>query len=300
MMIDTRYQRDLAAARSRVRASGSRLVETPLGKIEYIDCGHGAPVLWVHGILGGADQGPAMAQTYLGDGYRIIAVSRFGYLGSPLPPDASPAAQADLYACLLDTLGIDTVTLVGTSAGSASSLQFALRHPGRCTALVLWSMAVPPYPKPALPLRLALQTFFGSDFLIWAVITYFPGWMQRIMGVPAPYQRGLAPVQLDWLSTVMVSFLPVSLRIEGIMNDVCVSNPGMNDTAIFEKIAVPKLIIHAVDDPMPPFTGAREIANWLPNTRFVEISDGGHLLLGHLDQVQTEIAAFIQQHAGER
>jgi CubicO group peptidase (beta-lactamase class C family) len=52
----------------------------------------------------------------VGEGFRIIAPSRIGYLRIPLPQDASPAAQADAYACLLDALNISKVAVVGVSA----------------------------------------------------------------------------------------------------------------------------------------------------------------------------------------
>ena len=45
--------------------------------------------------------------------------------------------QADAYAQLLDHLGIDKVVVVSISAGAWSALQFAIRHPERCLALVL-------------------------------------------------------------------------------------------------------------------------------------------------------------------
>jgi pimeloyl-ACP methyl ester carboxylesterase len=50
--------------------------------------------------------------------------------------------QADAFVQLLDHLGIDKVVVVGISAGAWSSLQFAVRHPDRCRALVL-PLAVP-------------------------------------------------------------------------------------------------------------------------------------------------------------
>jgi pimeloyl-ACP methyl ester carboxylesterase len=214
-----------------------------------------------------------------------------------LPEDSSPAAQADLYASLLDTLGIRKVALVGTSAGTASSFQFALRHPERCTALVLWSMAVPPHAFPSHPVRFALRSFFGSDFLLWAFVTYFPAGMFKQMGVPRLVQRRLTPDQRQWLQNAMATFLPTSQRIQGIMNDVCLTNPGVNDPSPFEPISIPKLIIHAVDDPMPAFETAKAIARRLQNARFIKINSGGHLLLGHFDQVRAEMSAFIRQHA---
>lgn len=297
MTFYSRYKRDLDAAGSRVRTCGSRVVTTKLGPIEYIDFGHGQPVLWVHGVVGGSDQGPYMSQAYIGEGVRVIAVSRFGYLRSPLPQDSSPAAQADVYATLLDALEIQKATLVGTSAGSASCLQFGLRHPKRCSALVLWSMAVPPNEIPSRLARSVLEAFFGSDFGFWAMITYAPSILLGIMGVPKPIRNRLTLAEHEWLSVLMQSFLPVSLRIKGIMNDLCVSNPGMNEINMVERVLVPTLIIHAVDDPMPPFAGAKQIASRLPNARFMEVRRGGHLLLGHLEEVRAEIKAFIKQNA---
>ncbi len=60
-----------------------------------------------HGIGGGFDQGLGLADGYLGDGYTVIAPSRFGYHATPLPADATPASQADAFVCLLDSLQIE-------------------------------------------------------------------------------------------------------------------------------------------------------------------------------------------------
>lgn len=44
------YTNDLEAARTRVRLSGSRTVDTSLGPIETVTFGDGLPVLCVHGV----------------------------------------------------------------------------------------------------------------------------------------------------------------------------------------------------------------------------------------------------------
>jgi pimeloyl-ACP methyl ester carboxylesterase len=67
----------------------------------------------------------------------MIAPSRFGYFGSTLSPDATPADQAEAYALLLDHLGIDRVAILAYSAGSASALELAVRHPDRVLGLIL-------------------------------------------------------------------------------------------------------------------------------------------------------------------
>ena len=70
-------------------------------------------------------------------------MSRFGYLRTPMPVDASAAAQADAHVCLLDALGIRRAAVMGGSAGAPSALQMAIRHPDRVSALVLRQAALP-------------------------------------------------------------------------------------------------------------------------------------------------------------
>ncbi len=296
-MCFSRYRRDLAAARDRVEASGSSVVETRLGAIEASIFGEGPPVLLVHGVVGGCDQGRAMARAYVGDGFQIIAVSRFGYLRSPLPQNSSPAAQADLYGALLDSLEIRRAALVGTSAGGSSSLQFALRHPERCAALVLWSTVVPPHPIPARPAQAVMRAYFGSDFAFWATMTYARARMFGLMGTPRPVQDRLDSEQRQWHTEAMYNLMPVSLRVRGIMNDVCVSNPDLNAGYPLETISVPALMLHAVDDPMPPVAVARRMAARIPGARFIAFQDGGHLFLGHQAEARAEIAAFLREQA---
>ena len=187
MNVLKKYREDIESARRRVLV-GSRLAETDRGAVEHVVSGEGLPVLWVHGIVGGADQGPLMSSAFLGEGFRVLSVSRFGYLRSPLPTDGTPAAQADVYAALLDRLGIDAAALVGSSAGGPSALQFALRHRSRCSALALWSMAVPGAGGLPGALRPALRAFFGSDFLQWTIARFWPTLMLGIMGVPKAVQ----------------------------------------------------------------------------------------------------------------
>lgn len=130
------YQHDISAARERI-SSGSKVIDTACGQIEYADIGEGAPVLVIHGAGGGFDQGLMAAHDWIGDGYRFIAPSRFGYLGTPLPLNATPVAQADAHACLLDALSIKRAAVVAASAGALSAVPLAIRHPDYVSAMVL-------------------------------------------------------------------------------------------------------------------------------------------------------------------
>jgi len=92
------YRGEIRTVQEHIESLGSQVVKTNCGPIEYAQIGEGYPVLVVHGNGGGFDQGLSLAETYLGEGFQIIAPSRFGYLGSPLPAGATPVEQADAYA----------------------------------------------------------------------------------------------------------------------------------------------------------------------------------------------------------
>lgn len=67
-------------------------------------------MLVVHGAGGGYDHGIILSEIFLNEDLRMIAPSRFGFLRTPLPTNATPAAQADAYIDLLDALNISKVS----------------------------------------------------------------------------------------------------------------------------------------------------------------------------------------------
>src|SRR5687768_9341948 len=88
-----RYRRDLNAARARVASVDRHVISTQWGAVEYAERGYGDPVLVVHGIYHNCVGGLLSVRDLCPD-RRVIAPSRFGYLGSSMPPNATPAVQA--------------------------------------------------------------------------------------------------------------------------------------------------------------------------------------------------------------
>jgi pimeloyl-ACP methyl ester carboxylesterase len=167
------FARDLSLARARL-AGHSETLQTSVGTLEYSVRGAGEPILAIHGAGGGFDQAIDMTGALVEHEYRLIAPSRFGYLRSSLPAELTVAMQADAYAELLDHLGIDQAVVVGISAGAWSSMQFAIRHPQRCRALVLI------VPADYLPAGTAVHggafvtAMISSDFFAWAALRLMP------------------------------------------------------------------------------------------------------------------------------
>lgn len=116
-----------------------RTATTAHGPIEYADVGDpsGPVVLTVHGSPGGVDQGIAMGHFLAAEGFRVVAMSRPGYLGTPLTPaNAGIDAQADVGIALLDELGVASAGVLAWSGGGPMGYRLARRHPHRVRALV--------------------------------------------------------------------------------------------------------------------------------------------------------------------
>src|SRR6187455_2809747 len=171
------YRRDMNAARSRLAAVERHVVSTKWGAVEYAERGSGDPVLVVHGIFHNC-VGGLLSVRDLSD-RRFIAPSRFGYLGSNMPLDATPAHQADALAALLDALGIDRIDVIGESAGATSALQLALRHPERVKHLAVLVGNLPG--SPTAIVQPSWTKRVNRQFVLWALRTVAPSMMVRLV-----------------------------------------------------------------------------------------------------------------------
>jgi len=117
-------------------SSNSLVLDTALGPIEYRQWGYGGPtILFLHGTPGGYDQ-YYPPPNFDPSSRRVIAVSRPGYLRTPIESGESLVEQADLYAALLDALEINEVIVMGVSGGGPGAITFAATHPERTQALI--------------------------------------------------------------------------------------------------------------------------------------------------------------------
>jgi len=288
------YRSDIRAAGERA-LSGSAIVQTRVGPIEYATLGDGAPILIVHGTGGGWDQGLFSARGVVPYGFRLLAPSRFGYLRTPMPSDHSPLAEADAFAAFLDALNIDRVAVMSFSAGTAPAVQFALRYPERVSALVLVVPAAggmsPQIPKG--PPVLVMNVVLRFDLPMWLAMRFAPEIMYKVVAVPPSLVTTLSPEDSATLHEGIRMLLPVSMRRHGMINDAKNMSGSMPLFPI-EKITAPTLLISAEDDLYQTLRVARRAAGIIPGARLVAFKSGGHLLLGRAAEVWPQVAAFLE------
>ncbi len=294
------FRRELDRAERRV-STKSRILNTSHGPIEFSSVGNGFPLLIIHGAGGGFDQLRGLeSDAHLSElGFRLIFVSRFGYLRTPLPTDASTRAQADVYAALLDTLGITQVGVIAVSAGAPSGLQFCASYPEKCAAVVLLvpaafvpgqSATAPNAPPRA---ELFLNTLLKSDFAFWlAAKVARRSMIESILATPIEVAERASAAERERLDHVLMDILPVSRRRAGLLNDAAVVK--QLEPADLSRIKVPTLLVSAEDDLYGTFRSARHLAKEIPGARLVLYPDGGHLWVGHEVEFERELQAFLR------
>lgn len=298
LVVRSRFERDITIAAERA-AQGSTVIDTRCGPIEVQQAGEGTPLLMIHGSGGGHDQGMAWSRPLTQQGVRVIAMSRFGYLRTPRPADASPERQADAHVCLLDALGIRQAAVMGVSAGGPSAMQTAIRHPDRVSALVL---VVPIAWKPGALADSAppvsdekdqwLLRLLGSDFLFWTALQVARDPLIRHVLATPPEQVAAASAQeRARVNDLADRILPVSRRAAGLRDDTRLGK-RLGPYAL-ESIRVPTLVVSARDDGFGTYAGAQYTASRIAGAKFIGFDDGGHLLVEHEAQVQAEILRLL-------
>jgi 2-hydroxy-6-oxonona-2,4-dienedioate hydrolase len=292
------YDADLSQARD-VASRSARIANTSAGPIEYAEKGAGIPLLSIHGAGGGYDQGLVNVADFVGDGFRVIAPSRFGYLGTPVPSDRSPAAQADAHAALLTELKVDKAIVIGISAGARSAVELAVRHSERVAGLIL---IVPGTYAPASPVAVeesrksALVLWLvnnGADFTWWATEKIAPSILIRFIGVRPELFASSTRAEQERVMQIVRSIEPLSRRFPGINID---SNPDLRRPPLGD-INVPTLVISARDDLFNTLPAAEFAAATIPNAELVVYDTGGHLLVGRQLAVRKVVSDFLAHHS---
>lgn len=294
------YSSAISAARAACDPSLSAVIPTRFGDLEYAEAGGGAPLLMIHGTGGGFDQGLLFTRELLAKGYRIIAPSRFGYLRSSFPSDPSSANQADAFVELLDQLHIDRIAIAGGSAGALSAIEFAVRHPERCAALL------PIVPASYTPDSEAVtadnppagveagMALLRSDFLFWCGTAVAADLMVgTLLATDPALLKVVDAAEAERAREILRGILPVSRRAEGLFNDALLA--GHPAPSALETIAAPTFAISAEDDRFGTAKAARHIAATVPGARLTVFPSGGHIWLGHDRDLFDQIDAFLTE-----
>ena len=258
--------------------------------MEYADWGEGPVALVIHGSPGGYDQGLVYGEELRRRGFRILAISRPGYLRTPLLTGVTVEEQADAIDSLLSSLGITGCAVLGIAEGTPAALQLAWRHPERVTSLALLSpQSASLGSSPIASLGYQLFHDLTGDLGCWYLSLWFKanplslyeqvvsfGSTLKPSRAQALAREALAdPRQSAFLSGLITSVTPLSTREAGIIND----NAQLKDlpSPAQMTIASPLLVLTGEEEKQVPYEETRKLVASVPGAALVVIPLNGHI-----------------------
>jgi pimeloyl-ACP methyl ester carboxylesterase len=270
----------------------SEIIDTGQGKVEFFltekEKNDKPVVLCSHGGIGGVDQARLMLEWVDREKYRILCVSRPGYLLTPLESGESIEAQASLFAALLDMLEIKKTFIVSASAGGPAAYTFAMNYAEKVYGLISIDSVSGYYDMPETVDAIS-QIFFTSNIgqkLLKNIGKKKPEWFaSQIFKSEAYFTKEQLKKHIEYVKKDETA----KKFIQGFMNTMNPYNlrkPGTdNDMTLFkklthlkvEKISIPTLIIHGTHDADVKFYDGVYAYENIKNALRYWIEEGSHL-----------------------
>jgi len=252
--------------------------------LAYDDRGSGEPVVFIAGRGGaGRTWQPHQVPAFLDAGYRCITFDNRGIGATENAGGFTTQTMVADTAALIESLDIAPARIVGVSMGSYIAQELMVVRPELVSAAVLMATRG--------RLDRTRQFFREAEAELYEAGTQLPAAYDAKVRLLENFSRKTLNDDTaagDWIA--MFSNWPIK-QTPGLRCQLDVS-PQTNRLTAYRTIAAPVLVIGFADDVVtPPYLG-REVADVLPNGRFLQIPDAGHL--GFFERPQAVNAAALQ------
>lgn len=232
--------------------------------IKYLEEGQGTPILFLHGIGGGAHVFEPQLD-HFGRQYRAIAWEMPGYAGSaPLPLVTMEALAASLGG-FIRALGLDRPILVGHSLGGMIVQRLLAEAPHIARAVVLSQTS---------PVFGARDPAWAENFIASKLGPLDAGQSMPQLADDAVRSSAAPDADPARLAAARAAFAATPASTYRDMIHVM---PGFDMRDALPKIAVPTLVLAGSRDESAPPAGCQRMAARIPGARYAEIDGVGHL-----------------------
>ena len=147
---------------------------------------------------------------------------------------------------------------------------------------------------PPLPpwLEHTMIRFISSDFLFWLALHVARDQLIKVvLATPPELLLHASPQERARVDAMLDTILPVSLRAEGLRSDTAIGK-HLSPSPL-ESIQAPTPVISARDDRYGTDASAQYAASRIAGARFIGFDKGGHVWVGHDDEVLAAIAGLL-------
>lgn len=258
-----------------------KFVDTPSGRIAYVERGTGPVALFVHGVLmNGYLWRHQLAE--LSAMRRCIAIDLLAHGATDIKPsqDVSSTANALMLRQFVDALKIDSVDLVGNDSGGGMALIFAATNPQRVRSLTLTDCDTHDnWPPEAFKPFLALSAGGGLSDALNAMLS--DKGVYRSAGALGPAYEDPAAVNDETIEIYLRPHVGNAQRTRDLERFLAAfdSSHTVAVEGQLKKLQAPTLIVWGTDDIYFDVKWSRWLAKTIPGTRRRVQFDGGRLFL---------------------
>jgi len=113
----------------------------------------------------------------------------------------------------------------------------------------------------------------------------------RSTGPGLPLLAKVSQAERTRAFAILSDIMPIGARAKGMLNDA--RQAGHPAPIDFSQLRIPLLLISAEDDRFGTAATARQIAAVVPQAELTVLPDGGHIWLGHNDEVAQRMHRFL-------
>jgi pimeloyl-ACP methyl ester carboxylesterase len=256
-----------------------KFIDTPSGRIAYVEQGRGPVALFVHGVLvNGYLWRHQLAE--LSGMRRCIAVDLLAHGATEILPgqDVSSTANAQMLAQFLDAMDIEKVDLVGNDSGGGMALIFAARHPQRVRSLALTDCDTHDnWPPEAFKPFLALSASGGLGGALNAMLSE-KGFYRSAEALGPAYEDP-ATVSDDTIEAYLRPHLASAQRTRDLARFLAAFDCS-HTVAVepqLKTLTAPTLVVWGTDDIYFDVKWSHRLAETIPGTRRRVEFDGARL-----------------------
>jgi pimeloyl-ACP methyl ester carboxylesterase len=236
-------------------------------RVRYIDAGHGAPVVFLHGLGASMYAWRKNLAAVAAAGFRVVAFDNRGFGLSDKPPAPyDNAAYARLAIALMDSLRLTNAVLVGHSMGGAIAAEVAIEYPQRVRGLVLVGSAGLGAREPLL-FRMARWPVLGRVALAFRGRGFTARLLKSTYFDPAKVTEAdvdqyYAPVAQPEYGRALLGVLR-QFRFDALERRL-------------DRIAAPTVVLWGEEDRWVPLGLGRALAAGITRSAFVSVPRAGH------------------------
>jgi pimeloyl-ACP methyl ester carboxylesterase len=280
----------------------SQIARTPKGAIEYTLLGGGPLVLVCHGTSSNCFS-TALSAPLVDAGFRVLTPSRPGYGRTQLAVGRGAAEAAEALAALLDSLRVQTCSVLAISGGGPTGIALAGGYPSRVERLVLAAAVSRPEERPNEPGYKNQAGFYGPVHNVtWAMLGLMSrlsprGMARQTLAIFSSHdpEDGLSKLSNDDIRIICQFYQGRSAR-QGALAD----GTHTVGAELLRMVRQPTLLIHSREDNSVAFAHAEWSLVHIPQAELCEAGVTGHFYWIGPDasRIRRRMVAFLEGSPG--